>query len=436
MSQFSHIIKKGLLLCILAILFLPLIQSTFTLREFHPLKGDVTLPADIEFNKQGWFSGNFQQKKEEYLNAMFGFRTLFVKAHNQIAYSLFGKVNAQGVIIGKQNYLYEESYINAYTGRDFLGEDSISHTINRLKFISDTLNKLGKQLIVVFAAGKASFYPEFIPDSYFPIKEKTNYKLLSSEAYKAGLNMIDFNKWFMDNKHKSKYPLYPQHGVHWSTYGTALAADSLIRMMESLRHIDIPNLRITSIKMEQPHDVDYDIADGMNLLFKFKSFDVAYPQMKVDDTTGKTKPKVLVISDSFYWGMYNLGIANCFQNDHFWYYNKQVYPESFKQELFADQLNIGDEIQKHDVIVIMATEATLRKISWGFIEEAEKFYKGIKTSPERDTEYYKKIKEIIASIKTNPQWLEDSGTRAQEKGISLDSSLVLEAMWQIESAKK
>lgn len=436
MSKFSNILKKVLLIGVFAILFLPMIQNTITLRKSFPLKGDVVLPANTEFSEDAWFLGEFQQKKEDYLNSMFGFRSLFVKAHHQIAYSFFDKVNAQGVVIGKENYLYEESYINAYTGKDFLGEDSISHTINRLKFISDTLNKLGKQLIVVFAAGKASFYPEYIPDSYLPIKEKTNYKSLSNEAKKIGLNVIDFNKWFMDNKYKSKYPLYPQQGVHWSTYGTALAADSLIKKIESLRHIDIPNLKITGVKLGSAFDVDYDIADGMNLLFKLKGFDVAFPYMKVDDTLGKVKPKVLVISDSFYWGMYNLGIANCFTNDHFWYYNKQVYPETFKQELLTNQLNIGNEIDKHDVIVIMATEATLRKISWGFIEEAESFYKGTSKKTERDDLYDKKIKELIIEIKKNAQWLVDTKNRAKEKGISLDSCLVLEAMWQIDNAKK
>lgn len=436
MSKISNILKNSLLVSIFAVLFLPLIQNTITLRKSFPLKGDVVLPANVEFSEDTWYSGYFQQKKEEYLNSMFGFRSLFVKVHNQIAYSFFNKVNAQGVIIGKENYLYEIGYINAYTGRDFLGEDSISHTINRLKFISDTLNKLGKQLIIVFAAGKASFYPEYIPDAYLPIKEKTNYKLLSSEAKKIGLNVIDFNKWFMDNKLTSKYPLYPQHGVHWSTYGTALAADSLIKKIESLRHIDIPNLKITGVKFGPAIDVDYDIADGMNLLFKLKGFDVAFPFMKIDDTVGKVKPKVLVISDSFYWGMYNLGIANCFSNDHFWYYNKQVYPDSYKQELLTSQLNIGKEIDKHDVIVIMATEATLRKISWGFIEEAEMFYKGIVKKVERDEVYDKKISELIIEIKKNSQWLADTKNRAIERGINLDSCLVLEAMWQIDNAKK
>lgn len=214
-----------------------MIQQVFEFKALEPLKGTVNNPEDATFSKKDWIDGTYQEKKELYINSMFGFRSFCIRLNNQIAFNFFNKAKANGVIVGKENYLYEESYINAYTGKDFLGEDSISHTLNRLKFISDTLSRLNKQLIIVFAAGKASYFPEYIPDKYLPILEKTNYKSLSDGAKKLGLNVIDFNKWFVENKNKSKYPLYPLQGVHWSTYGTTLAADSLIRKIEFLRKL-------------------------------------------------------------------------------------------------------------------------------------------------------------------------------------------------------
>src|SRR5690606_19074770 len=86
---------------------------------------------------------------------------------------------------------------------------------------------------------------------------------------------------------------------------------------------------------------------------------------------GKTKPSVLVISDSYYWGMFNLGISeNAFRDSHFWYYNYEVYPDSYKSPLIASAVNLKDEIRKRDVIIIMATEANLSKFGWGFIDRA------------------------------------------------------------------
>lgn len=430
--------KAWLLAGIFAVMLIPMIQENLHLKKEHPLKGDIQLPENIEFDKEDWFSGYYQEEKEKYINTAFGFRSQFVKLNNQIAYSIFRKAKANGVIIGKETYLYEKSYIDAYTGTDFLGKDSIDHTVQRLKFISDTLGKLGKQLIVVFAAGKASFYPEYIPDKYLPVRGPTNYGYMSDEAKKAGLNVIDFNKWFVDNKHRSKYPLYPQHGVHWSTYGTALAADSLLRKIEELRHIDVPELAFDGVSLEPPHDVDYDIADGMNLLFRFKSFDVAYPHMLPVKTEGKTRPRVLVISDSFYWGMYGLGIANCFENDHFWYYNRQVFPESSSKELLVENVDLGEALAGHDVFVIMATEATLRKISWGFIENAEQYYKGLASPAKKgeDAEYQNKVRDLVNYIRHDEKWFSDAKKRARERGVSLDSMLILEARWNIDHQGK
>ena len=70
----------------------------------------------------------------------------------------------------------------------------------------------------------------------------------------------------------------------------------------------------------------------MNLLVELKGYDLAYPTIITEDGLNKTKPSVLTISDSYYWAIYNMGISKIFTNDHFWYYNKLVYPETFKQE--------------------------------------------------------------------------------------------------------
>jgi hypothetical protein len=112
-----------------------------------------------------------------------------------------------------------------------------------------------------------------------------------------------------------------------------------------------------------------------------------------------------------------------------------VFPESSSSELLTDNLNIGEEISKHDVVVIIATEATLPKIGWGFIEKTESFYKGITVKIEKDPTYYKKVNELIQLIRSNEKWLIDATKRANEKNISVDSSLVLEAMWQLDNVK-
>ena len=147
-----------------------------------------------------------------------------------------------------------------------------------------------------------------------------------------------------------------------------IAADSIIRYIEKIRNIDLPNLYWTKVDLAEAKESDYDIADGLNIKFKLRSFKMGYPRIQFESESGKTKPSVLVISDSYYWGMYGFGITKAFSNSHFWYYNKQIYPESFEKTVETTGINLKDEIARYDVIIIMATEATLPKLGWGFIE--------------------------------------------------------------------
>ena len=166
MRNKEGILKKILLVSIFVLLFLPMLQSTFTFIDIQPLKGDVIIAKDTSFNKKDWFSGDYQQKKEAYFNESFGFRNIFIRLNNQIAYKLFNKAKANGVIIGKDNYLYEENYIKATLGLDFVGDSVINNNVKKLKIVQDYLKSMNKDLIFILAPGKGSNFPEFIHEEY------------------------------------------------------------------------------------------------------------------------------------------------------------------------------------------------------------------------------------------------------------------------------
>ncbi len=431
------VFKKNILLLVFVVLLvIPALQNYSKIFEEEPLKGAIVPAPDTILTPCSWFSGRFQLIREKYLNEHFGFRNFFVRINNQIAFSLYNIAKANGVIIGKENYLYEEGYINAYYGRDFIGMDSIAHRIKQLKFIQDTLSKLNKNLIVIFAAGKGSFYPEYFPENLKSEKGLTNYNCHVKLAKEQGLNFIDFNKYFIENKSISKYPLYPQYGIHWSSYSTCLVADSIIQYIEKLRNIDMPNLFWNTIELDDAKDVDYDIAEGMNLLFKLNSFKMAYPKIQIQSDSNKIKPSVLVVADSYYWGMFNFGISNAFSNSHFWFYNKQIFPDSYQTPLETSQVDLNSEISKHDVIIIMATEATLPNLGWGFIENAYNLFKPFGKKIFYNAEFQRKIMDMRNYIKTDKNWMEQIKKKAEMKNIKLDSMLTLDAIWAIQNKEK
>jgi len=421
---------------IMLFLIIPFIQGKLHFMELAPLKGSVTLPGETPFTFKSWFSGEYQEQQETYLNETFGFRNLFVRINNQLAFSVFNKAKANGVIVGKKNYLFEENYLKAYYGTDFIGQDSISRRMQKIKFISDTLAKLNKDIFIIFAAGKGSFYPEYFPDKAKREKGVTNYEKHVELAQNLGLKFIDFNKYFVEQESKSKYPLYPQYGIHWSYYGMSLAADSMIRFIEKTRNIDMADLYWDTIELCQPRGTDYDIADGMNIKFKLKSFEMAYPVIQFQSDEGKTKPSVLMIADSYYWDMFNFGISRLFSESHFWYYNKQIFPESFQSPLETSQVDLKEQIARHDVIIIMATEATLPGLGWGFIENAWNLFCGGKQETTFDADFQEKLAAARIYIKSDKKWMEEIMKKAAKRKISVDSMITLDATWQIQQNNK
>lgn len=368
--------RERLFIVLMVLLSLPLLQTVTHLFKEKSLKGAIQVPENQALTTQGWFAGSWQPVKEKWLNDAFGFRGLFVRINNQITLSLFREVHAFGVVFGQEDYLYAEKYVKAWYGVDFIGADSIAHRIARLKFIQQELwARYNKNLMVVIAAGKGSFYPEHFPSPAHYAKGPTNYENHVRLARETGLQIVDFNRWFLDNKLTSPYPLYPKYGMHWSVYGAAVATDSLLTWIEKVRGIDLPSLSWDRVTMKKACQDDYDLGEGLNLLFKLPREKMAYPVLKFEPDEGKTKPSVLVIADSFYWNLFKSGITKAFSNSDFWYYNKEIFHTVTGSPGSTGQVDLWDQIRKHDVIMLMATESNLPEFGWGFIEDAYELLK-------------------------------------------------------------
>ncbi|MFN0189332.1 MAG: alginate O-acetyltransferase AlgX-related protein, partial [Bacteroidia bacterium] len=333
------------------------------------LKGAVEYSADVDFSWKGWFNSSWQEQKEKYLNENFGTRNYFVRLHNEIDYRLFYKFHARAVVVGKEEYLYESSYITCYLGWDFLGNDSLLHIINNIEKAQKILEERGKTLILVLAPGKASFYPEFLPVIYDNVKRgQTNYETLSEHAENRNLNFINFSAYFKVKKKDSPYLIFPKFGIHWSQYAMCIAADSMIKYMEFKRQIEMDHLMWNEIESKEAFGFDYDGGRGLNLLSYLKGPLMGYPKTWVSNNKNKTKPAVLIVADSFYSGIYDLSVSEAYKDSHFWYYNNVVYPEYNSTTVFVKDLNFEEQVNKHDVFILMATEPNFATSSWGFID--------------------------------------------------------------------
>ena len=404
--------------------------TIFPYKKLEPLKGAIEYGKDTTFSIKSWLSEDYQHVKEKYINENFAFRSSFVRLHNQLQFSLFKVAFANGVIVGKDNYLYERNYIRAATGSDFIGKDSIHKKVEYMKRANRYLTDDGIKMLVVLAPGKASYFPEYIPDRFGKTGLTTNYDLFRKELLSSGIPFIDFNSWFRSKKDTSKYPLFPKTGVHWSQYGVVLAVDSLTKVIEQLTQTDLPTMQITGIEYSDAiHNDDQDIEDGMNILYKIPKFQMAYPQLKFQNE-GKTKIPCVTIADSYYWQIYGSGLAGqFFEPAQFWYYFERCYSTGVSGDWPISGVDIRTELKKQKLVLLITTDANLSRFDYGFSEAVIKAYTDLSDPDKMDT----LIRNQVEIIKKTPSWLKAVETKAKQKNIPLDSMLYLDAKWVIEN---
>lgn len=469
---------KSLIFTILIILLLiPGLQSRFNFIKEPALSGAFLKdgkPSLDSLSIDSWFEGSFQEDYDKRLEENVGFRNYLVKINNQIDYSLFNNANVEGVIVGKQNMLIQEDYIHEYTGKFYVGDSVWIKKAIRLKAIQDTLKKLNKTLVIIIEPDKASTYPENLPDKYFLNPgRKTNYQQMLTELLKNEVNVLDLNNYFQSIKGKTDYPIFPQCGIHWSYYGATLAADTTVHYLEKLTKADLPEMKVSELKIpDVPRHPDYDIGLAMNLFFPIPHQIPPDPVIQFN-TENKVRPNALVVGDSFYFNWLNAGIPkHIFSSCDFWYYNNSITYSDGNKGGKASDLNLKGELMKKDIILLMVTGCFMHSFAWGFdqqvynlfypgridpveqfadqvrayndhfkrmekdavkknmplevrIEEEAKylFYEEMKKHPEKFSTKSAEILAIEMAIRSTPEWMKEIERKAKQNNKTVDEQL-------------
>jgi len=424
------------ILCLLTLLGFALI---FVQGQWHPFKlkplGGVTYETQRpELSLKSFASGQYQSDAEQYCREHFGFREWAIRAYNQTDYSLFNQSTNRFVVKGKDgSTFFEESYVISYTGETYLGEEKIQDNTRQLKLIQDMLRSKGTTMLPVFVLGKASYYPELIPDQYLAKRNTTNnYQEYLNAFDEQDVEMIDFNRYFCERKGTEAHPIYCNLSAHWTVYAASQAMDSLVRYMEHQTQQTQAHFHITGYDTTYLMNQDDDLYRMMNLMLPMKHNTIDQPQFSF---TEGYKPKVLAISDSYWWTVYAWNVAlpqNLFSDGGFWFYNKTIYPERTPIQN-VEAIDYKQEIENQDFVLLVCTEATNHLWPYGFIERYLSGYDNVfryKPSEQYDAAdslyvAYRngEIASIIERIKTVPEWLESVEKQAEEKGISVEQSL-------------
>lgn len=412
---------------VFTILLLPMFQYLINTFNVKPLQGTVSRVDNVQFNDTAWHNETYQKGKEKFLNQEFGFRNTLVRLNNEIYFRVFKLAKAKGVIVGKDNYLFEEGYIKDYYGMNFIGSDKINNVVNRLTKIDSVFKSMNKTLLVVFAPGKASYYPEYIPDNFIRVGEETNYKGYRKAIANSGINFIDFNEYFIAQKNKTKYVMYPKTGIHWSDYAAILSLDSINKKLAKIRNYNPVEIYWTEFvdKKDSVSVIDADIENGMNLLFRISKPIMKYPVLKFEED-GKSKPTVLNIGDSFYVNVFEKGIAaKVFNNAGFGFYFREIR-SPFVQGGVQDiaNVNLKEFIEKHDAVILMCTESTIYNFPFEFDAKLFNIYCTDLSDP---VVYKQKLEEIKNNIRNSADWLKAVSDKAKASNIDVEQMINIDA---------
>ncbi|MEO8085813.1 MAG: hypothetical protein ABI763_03280 [Bacteroidota bacterium] len=417
-------LKLILFSVLFALLFLPFLQQQFSVFTFKPLTGEF-IPAEKQnITMAGWLQGDFQKAYDKNYEENLGFRNFLIRFYNQVDFSFFNTMHAE-VVAGKKGYLFQESYLNSFTGNDFIGEEKIKEEVRKIKFVKDRLKEKGISLVLAIAPSKVRFYPEYIPSYYLNRQTiATNYYTYKRMLQDEQVPFMDFIDYFSKLKDTTRYLLYPKQGIHWSQYGMYVVADSLLKKIRTDEGIMLNNLSFDSIEFtDQLRSTDYDLGDLSNVLFEMKHDKMPYPVLHFENDPAKPRPNVLVIGDSYYWNIYYAEIPKyIFSRANFWYYNHEVYADTLPGKQIVDQANFMNEVERQRIVIVLETEINLNKFGFGFFDLVYERYQ----NPDNTVAAYEKM------IRNNPEWLEAVKQKAADRKIPLEQMIKSDAEWMAE----
>lgn len=408
------------------------LASSFLKQDNTPnLTGLVISNEKPVLNNATWFSGSYQKEMDDYNNDHWAWKEQMVRLNNQFYYQAFNKIRVNRFVIGKENYLYSESYIFSAFGDDLVKEERVRDLLSKAKVVQDTLKKKGIDLLLVYAPGKGSYCREFIEDKYVHPVAATNYQSFVKNSRELGVNYLDLYGWFEKLKPAAPYPLFPRFGHHWSYYGECLAVDTIVHHIEKLHGCDLPEIVWDEVEVvDTARYRDADVLKSMNLWRNpSQNMKLAYPKIKFEADTAKNRTRVLTISDSYWYGPVYMGVPpSCFAGGEFWYYYNRIVPSPEDENIKEVwQLDLKRSVESNEVIMLLYSDGNLPAFGNGFIEDLYEMY----TSPaawQLRSENKKQIQTFAKQIRESPVLLKRSTQKSEDLRIPLDSAIKLDAM--------
>lgn len=219
--------KKGkLIYCILffAICLCPSLGMLVTKQETSSENRQLSeFPSPK--TEEGKINVEWLSQAGDYFQEHFAFRNELVTGNALLHGRLLETSTADGVIQGKNGWLYYKDSLDDYLGQDLLSDRSLFNIAHMLSMTQQALEEKGVNFLFTIAPNKNSLYGDNMP--YYDklkVSDQTNRENLEGWLKTEKVAYADLYQALMEENEV----LYHARDSHWNNKGAVLAADVLM----------------------------------------------------------------------------------------------------------------------------------------------------------------------------------------------------------------
>lgn len=428
------------ILCLLTLLgFITVfVQEHWRPFNIKPLDGYTTTTDKPELTRASFASGDYQSDIEQYISENFGFREFFIRVYNQFDYSCFRDIPNDNITEGKDHELFLNMYLDDITGQTLWDyypsiEDAKADArknVQETQRLIDTLKQFDIDFLFIFAPSKTAVYPEKMPQRYQEQMSDFSLEEYYIELFKEyDLPHIDFLNYFKAIKDTVSYPLYTRTGTHWAESILPFVSDSILHRIEDITGYDLAEICYVDQHLTKKYSyLDSELEASMNLLFPYPKPALPQPVVELSDTLTKDRPNLLVVGDSYANQLVYSAFGKAFNNWDWWAYNRDIHSsrERFKWRRLKEEFDAVTVLQEADIVLAVFTAPMFYDYMFEFPRTAQELLdKGYFNEEEA-------METVIKMIQDDPKWYEGIVKQAEERDITIEESLTMNARYWLD----
>ena len=330
-----------------------------------------------EFSMEACLSGEYQLAYNDWFDNNFFLKNDLTKLHNQFKYSIFNTSANKNVVVGKENVLFEPSYIKEYLGlAPTATEEYLKRLVDNIKEIQEISIAANKPFVLIITPSKANFYSEYIPDKYYYAVNNEDNQV--SRAYDIFKRLLDVNeiKYFdtipflKEEQKQDTIPIFPNTGTHWNEVSAVKSLNEIISYINSEYNTTLSTVEFIDIKkgQEPMSGMDADIYNLMNIIKGRK--DATYYLPIINNSTVNSEYNLFLEGGSFCYQLLQY-LPKVFNKIDYIYYNMVIneysenrieMPEGTKEE------HLDEVLKNKDIICLEVNEEAIGSMGQGFVE--------------------------------------------------------------------